>query len=213
MTVRDPESAELLREIGVSRAVEVTADPVWALASGEARIQRPEAGVEKAETKEWIAALRSWPGADDGALPRLVAALRAEALAAGATLRFLAMQTGVDDVLLRSLVSEAEIIDTRGWHPRQIVERMAKAERMLAMRLHALIFAASVGVPVVAFDYDPKVRALAAIIGAPIVAAPSAEELADLGALIDAAKAPDAATLEALKTKARRNAELAAKLF
>ena len=206
LTVRDPESAGLLREIGVSRAVEITADPVWDLASSEARDQRPEA-------REWIAALRSWPGADALALPRLVEALRREALAAGAELRFLAMQTGVDDVLLRALVSPDEILDTAGWHPRRMVERLSKAERVLAMRLHALIFAASVGVPVVAFDYDPKVRALAGIIGAPLVSSPSESDLAGLGARIQAAHAPDTATLDALKGKARRNAELAAKLF
>ncbi len=205
LTVRDPESAGLLREIGVTRAVEVTADPVWDLGNAEVASRN-------AEEREWVAALRSWPGADAGALPRLVAALKREAATAGVELRFLAMQMGVDDVLLRSLVSPEEIMDTAGWHPRQIIERLGKAERVLAMRLHALIFAASVGVPVVAFDYDPKVRALAGLIGAPLVAAPTDAELRDLGARIEGAKAPDAATLEALKSKARRNAELAAKL-
>ena len=206
VTVRDPDSAKLLREIGVTRAVEITADPVWDLASKETRSQRPE-------DREWIASLRSWPGQGEEALPQLVAALRSEAKAAGVTLRFLAMQTGVDDVLLRPLVRQDEILDTNGWHPRRIIERLEGAERVLAMRLHALIFAASVGVPVVAFDYDPKVRALANIIGAPLVASPSIEALEGLGALIQSAKAPDEAALETLKTKARRNAELAAKLF
>ena len=203
VTVRDGDSAKLLREIGVTRAVEITADPVWDLSSAEG-------GVRSAE---WIAALRSWPGQEEDALPRLVAALRSEAKAAGVALRFLNMQTGVDDVLLRPLVRPEELLDTSGWHPRRIIERLQSAERVLAMRLHALIFAASVGVPVVAFDYDPKVKALANIIGAPLVASPSVEALEGLGAVIQSAKAPDEAALETLKSKARRNAELAAKLF
>ncbi len=202
VTVRDGESAKLLRDIGVTRAVEITADPVWDLSSAEG-------GVRSAE---WIAALRSWPGQSEEALPRLIASLRVEAKSAGKTLRFLSMQSGVDDVLLRPLVGPNELLDTHSLHPRQIIERLQSAERVLAMRLHALIFAASVGVPVVAFDYDPKVRALANIIGAPLVSSPSVDELKGLGTLIHQAKAPDEAALESLKSKARRNAELAARL-
>ncbi len=205
VTVRDPDSAKLLREIGVTRAVEITADPVWDLAS--------RGKEEKTGKREWIAALRLWPGQDDKLFPNLVTALQNEAKAAGVSLRFLCMQTGVDDVLLRPLVRQDEILNTSGWHPRQIIERIEGAERVLAMRLHALIFAASVGVPVVAFDYDPKVRALANIIGAPLVSSPSVEALENLGDLIESANAPDEVALETLKSKARRNAELAAKLF
>lgn len=204
VTVRDPDSAKLLREIGVTRAVEITADPVWDLASANDSPTAPSG--------EWIAALRTWPGQSDEALKQLVAALQSEAKANNKTLRFLAMQTGVDDVLLRSLVRADEILDTRDLHPREIIARMAGAERVLAMRLHALIFAASVGVPVVAFDYDPKVKALANIIGAPLVASPSESDLNRLPQLIEEAKAPSSAALETLKSKARRNAELAAKL-
>lgn len=203
VTVRDPDSAKLLREIGVTRAVEITADPVWDLAS---------ASDAPAQSGEWIAALRTWPGHGEDAVKRLVAALKAEATAKGKTLRFLAMQTGVDDVLLRSLVPEREILDTRDLHPRDIIARMAGAERVLAMRLHALIFAASVGVPVVAFDYDPKVKALANIIGAPLIASPSDPDLNELPRLIEEARAPSNTALETLKSKARRNAELASRL-
>ena len=61
-TVRDRRFAQLFREIGVTRAVEITADPVWQLA--RARHAR--------EPKRWVAALRSWPGADEGAITRIV---------------------------------------------------------------------------------------------------------------------------------------------
>ncbi|RYG68012.1 polysaccharide pyruvyl transferase CsaB, partial [bacterium] len=54
VTVRDPDSAALLREIGVTREVQVTADPVWKLPS-QPQNQRPGT---------WGVALRSWPGAD-----------------------------------------------------------------------------------------------------------------------------------------------------
>lgn len=205
VTVRDPESAKLLREIGVTRAVEITADPVWDLASTGNNML-------KGQTGEWIAALRSWPGQDSNAIPRLMGFLRAAAKEKGKTLRFLAMQDGVDDVLLRGMAQPDEILDTRNTHPRDIIARLQGAELVLAMRLHALIFAASVGIPVVGFDYDPKVKALAQIIEAPLIASPSEADLEELPRLIEQAKAPSNATLEKLKDKARRNAELAAKL-
>jgi polysaccharide pyruvyl transferase CsaB len=205
VTVRDGDSAKLLREIGVTRAVEITADPVWDLASVEAEGEKQEAG-------EWVVALRSWPHHEFDAVQRTVAAVRGAAKQSGATLRFLAMQPGVDDVLLGSLVAPNEWIETKNKHPRAIIESLAGASKVLAMRLHALIFAASVGVPVVAFDYDPKVRALANIIGAPLVASPSEDDLRKLPSLIEEARAISPLRLEELQSKARRNAELAAKL-
>jgi len=205
VTVRDGDSAKLLRDIGVTRAVEITADPVWDLASGKAASQNQ--GI-----KEWVVALRSWPGEDFGAVQRMVAAIRLAAKNVDVSLRFLAMQTGVDDVLLGSLVQPNEWIESKNKHPREVIESLSSASLVLAMRLHALIFAASVGVPVVAFDYDPKVRSLAKIIGAPLVASPSETDLKQLPALIGQANATSPTRLEELKAKARRNAELAAKL-
>jgi len=209
VTVRDGDSAKLLREIGVTRAVEITADPVWDLSNVESGSRKSEKG---SGGQEWVVALRSWPGEDGGAAGRIVSAVRGAAREAGATLRFLAMQPGVDDALLGSLVAPEEWMETKGKHPREIVSAVSGASVVLAMRLHALIFAASVGVPVVAFDYDPKVRALAGIIGAPLVASPSEADLKELPSKISEAKALDNGALEILKAKARRNAELAARM-
>lgn len=202
VTVRDGDSAKLLRDIGVTRPVEITADPVWDLSSAEREVR----------SAEWVVALRSWPHHEAGAVQRTVAAVRDAAKQSGASLRFLAMQSGVDDVLLGSLVQPGEWIDTKNKHPREIIESLSGASLVLAMRLHALIFAALMGLPVVAFDYDPKVRALASIIGAPLVSSPSEDDLTALPALIEKARALSPARLEELKAKARRNAELAVKL-
>jgi len=209
VTVRDGDSAGLLRVIGVTRAVEITADPVWDLSNAESGSRKSEKGNAG---QEWVVALRSWPGEEGGAAGRIIRAVRELAREAGATVRFLAMQPGVDDVLLGSLVAPEEWMETKGKHPREIIDAVSGASLVLAMRLHALIFAASLGVPVVAFDYDPKVRALANIIGAPLVASPSEADLKELPAKINQAKALDSGALELLKAKARRNAELAARM-
>ena len=200
-TVRDPQSAQLLREIGVTRAVEVTADPVWDLA--------PAPGIDR-EAKRWVVALRSWPGANDKAIPDIIAALRQAATASGASLKFLPMQPGRDDEILAGLVEASEKLETKGKTPAQIVALAGSGELMIAMRLHALIFAASQGLATVALNYDPKVSALATLLGAPILNAPA--DAKQLPQLIKNARPVEAATLKRWREQAARNAELAAGL-
>ena len=200
-TVRDPQSAQLLREIGVSRAVEITADPVWNLA--------PAPGIAR-EPKRWVVALRSWPGASENAMSDIIAALRDAATSQEATLKFLPMQPGPDDEILESLVAADEKLETTGKTPAQIVALAASGDLMIAMRLHALIFAAAQGLATVALNYDPKVSALATLLGAPILNAPA--DASQLPKLIENARPVEAATLQRWRAGATRNAELAAGL-
>ena len=51
--------------------------------------------------------------------------------------------------------------------PKQIQQRLSRMEGVIAMRLHAGILAATVGVPPFMISYDPKVNAFANSIGAP----------------------------------------------
>lgn len=199
-TVRDPDSALLLRMIGVRRAVEITADPVWGLQSAN-----PVAPVKG----RWVVALRSWPGADENAIPRLVQALRGAAKVQDAQLKFLPMQPGPDDEILNGLVENSEKLDVAGKTPAEIVSLAASGEKLIAMRLHALIFAAGQNTPVVALGYDPKVAALAKLLDCPILESPSSESLAQLSALIARVQEPSPETLRKWRTAARRNAELA----
>ena len=200
-TVRDPASAQLLREIGVTRAVEITADPVWNLA--------PASSVQ-CEPKRWVVALRSWPGEDQSAIANIVKALRTAATAQGATLKFLAMQPGPDDEILNGLVEDSEKLDVKNKTPAELVALAGSGDTMIAMRLHALIFAASQGVSTVAINYDPKVSALAKLLGAPILGSPAQSET--LPQLVENARPVADATLERWRNLAVRNAELAAGL-
>ena len=200
-TVRDPQSAQLLREIGVTRAVEITADPVWNLA--------PASGVAR-EPKRWVVALRSWPGEDAGAIKTIVFSLRAAASAHNATLKFLPMQPGPDDEILDGLVEASEKLEVKNKKPADLVALAGSGDLTIAMRLHALIFAASQGVATVALDYDPKVSALATLLGAPILGSPA--DVSTLPQLIESARPVADATLQKWRAGAMRNAELAAGL-
>lgn len=171
ITVRDADSADLLREIGVRGPaldrMEVTADPVFALAPhvterlSALAPPRPVVGVS----------LRPWPGVDS-ILEPLAQALRQlpgdthvqgwplfpeedTAPCAELARRVPGM------TVLREELSPAEWMALAGW-----------TDAVVGMRLHSLIFAAARAVPVVGISYDPKVDALLARLRSAPVATP-----------------------------------------
>ena len=99
--------------------------------------------------------------------------------------------------------------------PRQALAAISHADLVVGMRLHSLIFAASAGVPGVAIDYDPKVRAMAERTGNGYVVSVDAppEEIAqvvlDAWAQRDKLRAELAGRVPDLKRQARDAAGLA----
>ncbi len=212
VTVRDEESKALLRRIGVRRTIEVTADPVWALNIG------PE-DISKWDLKPpvWGVSLRPWPNARDPLeATRAVETIQKAAFEANANACFFVMQKAQDLAVIDG--SEANIhaqeediygLFGRDEDPRGSMARAGQCDVMIAMRLHALIFAAAQRVPCVAINYDPKVEALARLIGAPLLQDLSESELARLPAAVAQARPISAERLADLQRLARRNAELA----
>lgn len=207
ISVRDPESHALLEKIGVRKPIEITADPVWSLTT-------PSRNASLSERPIWSVSLRSWLGeSTPSPEKKLLQAIRQAARQQNATVKFLAMQPARDRPLIEALgVAPEEILDTEKLHPSQIMSLAGNFNLMIAMRLHALIFAAAQGVPCIAVSYDPKVASLAKLISAPVIANASEGELAKLQT---AASTVPASTLaiEELKAKAHRNAELVAQTF
>ena len=222
LTVRDADSQTLLRSIGVRREIEVTADPVWALDCTN-QAGRDSNGSQSSKQNVWCVSLRSWPNVTNeaehaaGAFKQVCDAARA----ANARLRFLPMQPSSDGPLIEEQfhkfadATQDEIIDTSRLHPGAVMAEAGRCNLMLAMRLHALIFAAAQGVPCVAINYDPKVAVLAKMIGAPVLEREdfTASSGGTLAAAVAAAKPADPNLLAALKSKALHNADLAASLL
>ena len=204
VTVRDKDSAQLLRRIGVRRPIEVTADPVWALT--------PDYVDPVTRRGVWLAGLRPWsaPGFE---LDSPTTVMRWHQATAGKIMRYIPMQPHADAPAAQPFLAAGdELVDTAGQHPSRIMAHCGAGEAMIAMRLHALIFASAQGLPCVAINYDPKVQALAEIIGAPLLENLSAAELKRLPEAVAAAKPMGAEHLDELKKAALRNAEIAANL-
>ncbi|HVF84735.1 MAG TPA: polysaccharide pyruvyl transferase CsaB, partial [Abditibacteriaceae bacterium] len=209
VTVRDNDSKTLLERIGVRRKIEVVADPVWAL--------QPTQSEARANSSIWNVALRSWPNVENEQAieysKRTFTAIWQAARQSDVTLRFLPMQPVEDAPLAKTYRGEMsecdEIVEMNDLHPRDVMAHCGQADVMIAMRLHALIFAAAQGVPCVAINYDPKVESLAKLIGAPLL---GIEDLRDSNRVLDAVRtarplAPQ--QLQEMKDKAARPAQLA----
>jgi polysaccharide pyruvyl transferase CsaB len=215
ITVRDEDSKRLLQRIGVRRNIEVTADPVWALAPADSPMhdERIGIGAIKGNPMTWGISLRPWPGYEYNPehSHTIADGLRRAREAGDARFRFLPMQWSTDRDILDGLYEAGhdELVNTSGLHPRHIMAECGRCDVMIAMRLHALIFAAAQGVPCVAINYDPKVEALAHLMGAPLLQDLSASELAKLPNSVQSAQPMPAERLDALQHAARRNAELA----
>lgn len=158
ISVRDPDSADLLRRIGVRRPrVHITADPVLAWqpgASGETA--PPLAAVHDA----LVISVRPWPGGETH--------LRAVAGAADRAVRdwgmtpvLLPFAAGADMSacrMVREFMAEGErAVILPDLPPAGVYQAVASAGLVLGMRLHSLILAAMAGVPFVGLAYDPKV--------------------------------------------------------
>lgn len=214
ITVRDPDSAALLKEIGVTKPpVEVTADPALLLTAHPVLARSGVFGV----------ALRPWPGQED--LAAGVADACETALKGRRALQF-PMQPASDQAVAEQFA--------RKWHQEEsgaaqagfcatdaglvpLLSNIASCDLMIGMRLHALILAAAAGVPSVALSYDPKVDAFMAASGQADavydVTRPDPKALASLLARVWAARAERAealgAALPGLRAQAMRNVNAA----
>lgn len=173
ITVRDSDSAALLKSMGVTKPpVHVTADPSFAMEPSDqeeaAHILR-EAGVEQGKPLLGVAA-RSWRTRPD--LPNMLAeALRGACASLDAAPLFLPMSGGMDIEFAQHVAANMGMrshVLAQPLLPQQAKAVSRAVEVMFAMRLHALMFAASQETPTVALSYDPKVTAFAATMpGAP----------------------------------------------
>ncbi|MCS7172390.1 MAG: polysaccharide pyruvyl transferase CsaB [Armatimonadetes bacterium] len=149
LTVRDAPSARLLRHLGVRDPVEVVCDPVLGLPT-------PGPG----EGSPWIGvSLRPWPGVSLDPIVEAIARLQDEV---GIPVRVVcfheSMDRGLNEVLARRVRAE-DLVVVRS--PQEAWRVFCGAGLVVAMRLHALLFAALAGAVPVGIAYDPKVQALA----------------------------------------------------
>lgn len=172
VTLRDPESAEELRSMGVTRGdIQVTADPVFTMqgiARDEALRLIARLGVKSGP---FIAvSIRDWPDMGDfyESMAWICDSVYEQTKRG---ILFIPMQTGYDVEVCRKvqgmMSNPSSVIEER-FTSAELMGIIGASDAMIAMRLHALIFAARMNVPFAGIVYDPKVSAYTSALGMPI---------------------------------------------
>jgi len=181
ITVRDPDSAELAATLGVPGvSVERAADPAVLLEpTATERTEQILARVAPGTPLVGLA-VRRWPGAERSveAMAEVGRLARDEWGAAVMVVPFQRPEDlGVSEGLAEAAPGSIFVLDELT--PTELVEIIGHIDLLVAMRLHALIFAAAHQVPAVGVSYDPKVESFCRMSGQQFVQAQAPGELAN----------------------------------
>jgi len=224
ITVRDEGSYIELREIGISKPViEITADAVLGieradLAGGKKRLQ--EMGVDLTKTVIAIAP-RRW-GAADKYLQALAEAADAIAESEAAEIVLVPLHLPDDRAVcceIAAMMRNRAVIFDGDCDADLFMSVIGNCQLLIGVRLHALIFAAIMNVPIIGITYDPKIDRFLDSVGLKAVAAVTNTDSAKLVAATTeclcnriAVKAQLESSMRDLRKKALMNAEAALQL-
>jgi polysaccharide pyruvyl transferase CsaB len=220
ITLREPDSLEELKSMGVVRPqILLTADPALTLHRASDDVIDSvllRAGIPP-HGDYLCFALRRWKGFEDKAAVFAAAAEYAYRTY-GLTPVFLAVEKHQDPgaamTAARGITVPHYFLNDAG-DAASIIGVLSRMKAVVSMRLHALIFAAGQGIPLIGVVYDPKVSSFLRYIGQELFVRLEALDLAGLTALIDRAVEQAAhpeqqeAAVQQLQEMEQRNVEIA----
>lgn len=161
VTLRDQQSRQELLNLGFSpEKIIVTADPVFGLLpEGDGLKLLEQEGVVKDQRPLLGISLRSWQGLEN--YQQVIAQVAQKAMEKWqAQVIFLPFHLPSDYetcLQVASLVPGETKVLSGNYHPTNYLSLIGQLDFLLGMRLHALIFAARMGVPLLGISYDPKI--------------------------------------------------------
>lgn len=203
LVLRDEESADVLADAGAPAPFRIGADAAWPLLD-----DAPKGGVDvdRDPCDEVVVALSHDAGDRD--LADALAAMLVPVLAAGLPVTLQPWQVGRvgqrDDIDLARAVNArlggTARLDVPPADLPEARERFAGARLVVAQRFHALVAAASAGVPAIAYAHEPKLVGLARRLRQPSLT--PGEDPARLGAaILDAARMAQAPSAAAVRSQ------------
>lgn len=182
ISVRDPESKSELERIGVEREIIVGADPAFLIKpADEARLSKIRRNL-KIDEDYFVVSLRIMPQSKKSTVEVRQRNAQLNEAIFNASVKFcgeiakkynlipviLPMQESMDRQLCESVVEAVEnaVLYSPSSAP-ELIGILKKAKFVVGMRLHAIIFASSAGVPVIGLSYDPKVTAIMSALDQP----------------------------------------------
>lgn len=163
LSVRDTESAALLREMGVrgKEAVQVVPDPVMGLT-----LEGDDSEASAPEVLPIVGvSVRFWNKARTD-LTQLAEGLALLCRRRPLHIRFLPFHIPGDDEASRFVLKQLGNVEELGCtvsiaseveHPQEMLREVSRCSLLVGMRLHSLIYAASQQVPLLGVSYDPKI--------------------------------------------------------
>lgn len=155
--VRDQGSYNLLKQIGVKQKLNLTVDPVFALADFEYNLHKKIKG-----KLEIGVAVRPW-SADY--ISELAAGLNRFSAESSCKFLLFSFHKGSDEKtavqLQKLLKAESELVKLPN-QPNKALSFFSELDLFVGVRLHSLIFALLNQIPLLAISYDPKVTGLMA---------------------------------------------------
>lgn len=224
ITLREPDSLEELKAMGVTRPkILLTADPALRLEKA------PDDVIDSCLLRagipphgEYICfCLRRWKGFEEKA-PLLGKAAEYAYQTYGLTPVFMAVEKhqdpGAAAIAAQSISVPHYFLNDAG-DAASIIGALSRMKVVVSMRLHALIFAAGQGIPLIGVVYDPKVSSFLRYIEQELFVNLESLELPQLTEMIDRAVEKSAhpeeqrAAVEKLQEMERRNVEVARALL
>ena len=215
ITLRDRLSLQELESLGVKRPrIELSADPAVTLSPAppeEAEAVLEQAGLRPREDQRYLGVtVRPWPGFEDK-LSVFAQSIDHAYEKHGLLPVFIPIESRMDVAAAKQVAAllqkaPAAVLSPCA-SPELAIALSARMDVALSMRLHALVFAAARGVPLVGVVYDPKVSAFLDCVDQDLYVQLEQVTTQGLCALLDAAagRVQDRAALEA---KTARLAEL-----
>ncbi|MDR2903217.1 MAG: polysaccharide pyruvyl transferase CsaB, partial [Clostridiales bacterium] len=165
ITLRDDASREVLKTLGIKMPpVALTADAAFGIKNsdtGSAEKLLSSIGLEN--KKYFCVAIRNWKYLQDGFEKEIALCCEYIYLKHNLVPLFIPMQPATDAEISKRIAAS---IKTGAYYTgsdysiNEMLGIIEKAEFVLAMRLHAIIYAAKTGTPVIGLVYDPKVQAM-----------------------------------------------------
>lgn len=172
LSVRDQESFDLLREIGIARGIELVPDPVMGMVYKEGL---NHAWLEKegiAEEPFITVAIRDWTSPGFAQFKDKIVEVLDRCATAGQHVVLLPMHGEHDDAFSREILSAMKNKAAIFPHSASIEEKISiigESSLLIGMRLHALIFAAVAHTPMIGISYDPKIDSFINQVNQPLI--------------------------------------------
>jgi polysaccharide pyruvyl transferase CsaB len=164
ITLRERQSLDELREMGVkNERVEITADPAFTLEPCDNERVDELLKDSSVDGDFFAIAIRPWK--DD--ISAIVEVAKKVQEKHGLTPLFLVMQPLKDEKITQEFCEQVKgsKILKNATNAMEMLGVLCRAKFLIGMRLHSIIYSASVGTPFIGFSYDPKIDSIASELG------------------------------------------------